>query len=338
MLSQHTHRLQVALALGPTLREEVFGQTGLHRLSGVADIVADCANPQALAVHPRRHEVEVLITSWGAPRLTDELLGEFPALRVVAHAAGSVRKIVSDAVWARGITVVSAADANNDPVAEFVYAQAVLALKDTHRRAQRIKADTGLPPMDHIPGIYRQRIGLVSFGSAARKVAALLRRLKAEVVAWDPYVADEVFDALHVTRAARIEDVFDGAQVVSIHTPLIPGQTERLVTEPLLRALPPRATLINTARGAVVDEEGLIRVLQDRPDLYAVLDVTTEEPLPAASRLYSLPNVMLTGHIAGTVGSERRAMGDLVIDELRRIATGVVPLHSVSSQGLALRA
>ncbi|MYW70419.1 hypothetical protein GTY65_41195 [Streptomyces sp. SID8379] len=331
-------RLRAAVVLSSALRNEVFGPVQWEELAGLVDIVADCQDSRALALHPRRGEVDVLITSWGMPRLTEQLLCELPALRVVVHAAGSVRKLVSDAVWARGILVVSAAEANNEPVAEYVYAQTVLALKNVHRRAHRIKSETGLPSLEHIPGIYRQTVGLVSFGSIARKAAALLRRLETNVIAWDPFAPEETFGQLHVERATSIDELFARSQVLSVHTPLIPGQTEGLITEELLRRLPQNATLINTARGAVVDEDGLIRVLQERPDLYAVLDVTTREPLPASSSLYALPNVMLTGHVAGTVGDERRGMGQLVIAELRRISAGSDPLHAVSSHALLLRA
>ncbi|MET9105395.1 hydroxyacid dehydrogenase [Streptomyces zhihengii] len=331
-------RLRVAVVLASTLKDELFGPVEWEELAGGFDIVADCQDSQELALHPRRGEAQVLITSWGMPRLTEDLLRELPSLKVVAHAAGSVRSLVSDGVWARGITVISAADANNEPVAEFVYAQTVLALKDVHRRSHQIKSETGLPALDHIPGIYGQTVGLISYGSVARKVAGLLRRLQANVVAWDPFVDEEAFDRLLVKRAATLEELFSQAKVLSIHTPLIPGQTERLITGDLVRRLPQSATLINTARGAVVDEEGLVQALQERPDLYAVLDVTTCEPLPASSPLYGLPNVMLTGHVAGTVGGERRAMGQLVLAELRRISAGTEPMHSVTSRALTLRA
>ena len=293
---------------------------------------------RALSLHPRRHEAEVLITSWGMPRLTEDLLRELPSLRTVVHAAGSIRKLISEAVWARDIVVVSAADANNEPVAEYVYAQTVLALKDVHRRAHRIKSEKGLPPLDGIPGIYGQSVGLVSFGSTARKVAARLRHLETEVLAWDPHVPSDALCRLDVTPVTDLRELFARAGVLSIHAPLIPGQTEKLVTGDLLRRLPHGATLINTARGAVLDEDALTDVLRERPDLYAVLDVTTREPLPPESPLYALPNVMLTGHVAGTVSAERRAMGRLVVEELRRIAAGLPPVHAVSAHASLLRA
>ncbi|MFF3494714.1 hydroxyacid dehydrogenase [Streptomyces sp. NPDC002795] len=331
-------RPRAAVVLDPALKHDVFGATTWAELTEAVDVVADCADGHALSVHPRRGEVEVLVSSWGMPRLTEDVLAELPALRVVAHAAGSIRKLVSDAVWSRGIVVVSAAEANNEPVAEYVYAQTVLALKNVHRRAQRIKAELGLPPLDDTPGIYGQTIGLVSFGSTGRKVAERLHRISADVVAWDPHVSAETFARSNVAMATDLKDLFARSTVLSVHTPLIPGQTERLITGDLLRLLPQGATLINTARGAIIDEDALVDVLRERPDMYAVLDVTTHEPLPASSPLYPLANVMLTGHVAGTVSSERRAMGRLVVEELRRVSRGAAPLHAVSANAALLRA
>ncbi|MFG2926700.1 hydroxyacid dehydrogenase [Streptomyces sp. NPDC048305] len=324
--------------MSPELRHDVFGPAGWAGLTEVAEVVAECEDSLALSLHPRRQEVDVLVTSWGMPQLTEDLLSELPALKTVVHAAGSIRKLISEAVWARSIVVVSAADANNEPVAEYVYAQTVLALKDVHRRAHRIKAGTGLPSLDGIPGIYGQPVGLLSFGSIARKVATRLRRLESDVMAWDPHVPADALRHLGVTPVTDLRELFTRSLVLSIHAPLIPGQTEKMVTGELMRRLPHGATLINTARGAVIDEDALAEVLHERPDLYAVLDVTTLEPLPPESPLYALPNVMLTGHVAGTVSAERRAMGRLVIEELQRLAAGSSPAHAVSAQASLLRA
>ncbi|CAM5280996.1 hydroxyacid dehydrogenase [Streptomyces atroolivaceus] len=333
-----TTRLRTAVVLNHALKQELFSPDDWADLADIADVVAECEDSAALSVHPRRHEAEVLVTSWGMPRLTEQVLSDLPALRVVAYAAGSVRGLVSEAVWARDIVVVSAAEANNEPVAEYVYAQTVLALKDVHRRAHRIRTARELPALDGVPGLYGQPVGLVSFGSIARKVAVRLRHLEADVVAWDPHIPPEAVRRLGVEPVAELEDLFARSLVLSIHAPLIPGQTEKLITGELLRLLPHGATVINTARGAVMDEDALIDVLRERPDLYAVLDVTTREPLAPDSPLYTLSNVMLTGHVAGTVSGERRAMGRLVIEELRRVADGALPLHAVSADSSLLRA
>ncbi|MGW2115165.1 hydroxyacid dehydrogenase [Streptomyces zhihengii] len=320
------------------MRDNLFGTACWQELARVADVVSVSLDIGALLEHSGRKEVDVLITSWGAPVLTAETLDELPSLRAVLHAAGSVRKLVTDAVWERGILVMSAADANNEPVAEFVYAHTVLALKDVHRRARIIRETRSLPTVEGIPGIRRRRVGLVSLGSVARKVADRMQRLDTEVLAWDPHQQDEAFVEAGVARAVDLRTLMSGCDVVSVHTPLIPGVTEGLLTGELLRLLPQGATLVNTARGGVIDEAALISVLGERPDLYAVLDVTTQEPPAPDSLLYTLPNVMLTGHVAGTVGGERRALGRLVVDELRRLGEGLPPLHAVSSHSAPLRA
>ncbi|MEV6512352.1 hydroxyacid dehydrogenase [Streptomyces sp. NPDC051642] len=331
-------RPQAAVVLSAALRDEILGDRGRSELTGLVDVVADCHDRAELTAHPRRHDVEVLLCSWGAPRLTENLLNDMPGLRVVLHAAGSVRALVTEAVWERGITVVSAADANNEPVAEYVHAQTVLALKDVHRRSRRIVTERALPALDLAPGIRGRTVGLVSFGSVARKTADRLRRIGADLLAWDPHQDDEVFGTHGVTRVTELPELVARSMVLSVHTPLVPGRTEKLIDGELLRLLPVGATLINTARGAVIDEGAMIEVLRERPDLFAVLDVTVEEPPAPASPLYTLPNVMLTGHVAGTVGSERRALGELVLGELRRLLAGQSPCHAVARSSAHLRA
>ncbi|MFF3501062.1 hydroxyacid dehydrogenase [Streptomyces sp. NPDC003247] len=330
--------MATATVFSPELREELFAPSVWTELTELVDVVAVCRDGQDLVTAPRRDEVEVLITSWGAPQLTAELLDALPRLHTVVHAAGSVRKLVSESLWQRGIVVISAAEANNEPVAEYVYAQTVLALKDTYRRSRHMTDHHELPPLETVPGIYNRPVGLVSFGSVARKVAGRLRRLDAEVLTWDPYQSDDAVRAAGATRLTELTELFARSLVLSVHTPLIPGRTEKMVGADLLRRLPTGATLINTARGAIVDEEALTSVLADRPDLFAILDVTAEEPPAPESPLYTLPNVMLTGHVAGTVSGERRALGRLAVGELRRLAAGLPAEHAVTAEGALLRA
>jgi phosphoglycerate dehydrogenase-like enzyme len=85
----------------------------------------------------------------------------------------------------------------------------------------------------------------------------------------------------------------------------------------------PGATFINTSRGELVDEDALVAVARQRPDLQIILDVTRAMPLPPSSPLYSLPNVLLTPHVAGSCGTEMRRLGRAIVDELERYAGGV---------------
>ncbi|WP_154792522.1 hydroxyacid dehydrogenase [Occultella kanbiaonis] len=322
-----------AQALAAVLDPEDLAR--LHALVNVAGV-----HSRAAELHGTDHlaDVEVLLTGWGTPSLDAELLTAMPSLRLVLHSAGSIRHLTPGDFWERGITVVSAAEANNEPVAEFVVATAVLALKGTHRSAAHLRAAHAFLPAQDDLGIYERRIGLVGFGSIARKVATGLHRFGHRIDVWDPYLENGDAEGHGVHRRDSLAELFETSQVLSIHAPWLPGRNDHMIGHDELRRLPTGATLINTARGALVDEVALVRVLGSRPDLHAVLDVTCPDPPGADSPLYGLENVTLTGHIAGSVGLERRRLGRLVVDELQRWLAGEPLQHRVTQEQALLRA
>ncbi|PZG52947.1 oxidoreductase [Spongiactinospora gelatinilytica] len=272
-------------------------------------------------------EVDVLCTSWGAPRLGAALLAAAPRLSLVLHAAGSVRAFVTPEFWARGVPLVSAYRANAVPVADFTAAQIVYALKQGWRHvlaARERRAPVAPMPA---PGTYGARVGLLSLGAVGRLVAGRLAALDVEVIAHDPY-ADPATAGVPLTGLAEL---FSTCDVVSVHTPLLP-ETAGLVGASLLRSMRRGATLINTARGRIIDEPALVEVLTERPDLFAVLDVTDPEPSVPGSPLFTLPNVVVTPHLAGSLGAERARLGALVTDELERFAAGLPLEHALTRE------
>ena len=140
------------------------------------------------------------------------------------------------------------------------------------------------------------------------------------VIAYDPFVDEATAAKLGVTLVT-LEALFAQSDVVSLHTPWLP-ETVGLITGELIASMKPCATFINTSRGAVVWEEEMLDVLAARPDLQAVLDVVWPEPPAPESRLFDLPNVVLTPHIAGSMGAECHRMGRYMIDELDRYLAG----------------
>jgi phosphoglycerate dehydrogenase-like enzyme len=126
-----------------------------------------------------------------------------------------------------------------------------------------------------------------------------------------------------------LPELFATSDVVSLHAPLLPA-TRGMIDDKLLSTMKPDATLVNTARGGLIDEPALIDVLTRRPDLFAVLDVTDPEPPVAGSPLFTLPNVVVTPHLAGSLGAERRRQGQAMADELERFVTGEPLRHEVT--------
>jgi phosphoglycerate dehydrogenase-like enzyme len=153
-----------------------------------------------------------------------------------------------------------------------------------------------------------------------RLVCERLRAFDLRLLAYDPHVS--AADAAELgTELCSLEDLFERSDVVSCHAPLVEG-TRGLVTGAHLAAMKPGATFVNTARGAVVRESELVDVMSARPDLEAVLDVTDPEPPAPGSPLFTLPNVLLTPHIAGSLGRERRRLGRAMVEELRNYVNG----------------
>ena len=265
-------------------------------------------------------EAEILLGTWGMPRLDEPFFTAAPGVRAVFYAAGSVRGFVTDAVWRRGVRVASAWAGNAVPVADYTVAVVLFSLKWGWRMAAAMRGQAPMPSREEAPGTYGSTIGLVSLGAAGRLVAERLRHFELRVLAYDPLVSDEEAARLGVVRTG-LEDLFERCDVVSLHAPLLP-ETRGMVTGAHLAAMKAGATLINTARGPVVREQELVDVLRRRPDLQAVLDVTDPEPPAAGSPLRTLPNVVLTPHVAGSIGSERRRLGRMMTEELERFLRG----------------
>ena len=265
-------------------------------------------------------DVEAIFSSWGMPRMDAAFFEVFPNLRVLFYGAGAVNAFVTDETWARGVQIANANVANGVPVAEFTVAQIILALKQTWRTVLQTKRDRRFTRPTPVAGAYRSTVGLISLGAIGRMVAERLRAYDVRVIAYDPHAPADFARDMGVSLVS-LEEVFARADVVSCHTPWLP-ETENLIGSALLHSMKPNAAFINTARGAVVHEPALIEVLGERPDLFALLDVTWPEPPVDGSPLYELPNVILTPHIAGSMNDECRRMARVMIDELDRWQRG----------------
>jgi len=271
---------------------------------------------------------EFLITGWGCPPVTAAVLDAAPRLRAILHAAGSVKAHIAPEVWERGLAVTSSAAANAVPVAEYTLAAILLAGKDVFRLRDRYRAAKHFTVAEVHPGVgnYGRMVGVIGASRIGRRVIELLRPFDLDVCLFDPYVDSATADALGV-RLVALDTLLSTCDIVSVHAPDTP-QTRNLIGADQLALMRDGATLINTARGALIDTDALIKHLQ-AGRLYAVLDVTDPEPLPADSVLYDLPNVFLTPHIAGSQGNELARLGSYVVDELERLRHDRPLAHSI---------
>jgi phosphoglycerate dehydrogenase-like enzyme len=274
-------------------------------------------------------DVEVIFSGWGMPRVDKPFLDAAPNLKAIFYAAGATGYFMTEHVFARGIVVTSASIANAQPVAEYTLAAIIFSLKHGWSLTRRTRATQTFPDRNGAPGCYQSSVGLVSLGDTGRAVARLLRQTDLSVFAYDPYVSPADAESMGV-KLISLRELFATCDVVSLHTPVL-AETMGMITGAHIASMKQGATLINTARGEIIREHEMIGVLTRRPDLEAVLDVTSTEPPPAGSPFYDLPNITLTPHIAGSVGNECHRMGRMIVDELARYLAGQ-PLKGLITQ------
>lgn len=314
----------------------LFGEEELARLRRLVSLIGPPVDARKLLAGEQRDaEVDLIISSWGMPELNDAILASMPRLRAVFHAAGTIKSIATEASWERGIRISSAAIENAKPTAEFTFAQIILSLKRAWTSILKLRED-GEYVQHHpsIRGCFGSTVGLLSLGNVGRLVAERLATLDVRVIAYDPIVSPGELEGLDV-QLRPLEDVFATSDVVSCHMPLSP-QTAGILGHELFTRMKQGATFINTARGALVNEVELVAVLRARPDLFAVLDVMESEPPRRGCALLELPNVVVTPHIAGSLGPECRRLGRMMVDEVERYLAGRPLVGEVRREELEL--
>jgi phosphoglycerate dehydrogenase-like enzyme len=314
----------VVLLDPPDLADQLFGPglaalgaTGAESLHPTPFTSLD--SPEARAALAK---ADVLITGWGAPPLSEAQLQAAPRLRFVLHAGGQASHFLPASIRQRDIQLSNAGWINAIPVAEFTFAMIILANKQAFRtrnlyrqRRDFIHREAEFPSA----GNRDKTIGVVGASRIGRIVIERLGDIEVAIKLYDPYLpAAEArrFGA----QLVSLDELMGSSDIVTLHPPLN-AETTGMITARQLGLMRNGATLINTSRGAIVDQDALVAELQTgRID--AILDVTHPEVLPAGHPLYDLPNVFLTPHISGSMGTEIERIGTHVATELHRLVLG----------------
>lgn len=311
--------------------DNVYSEETKKRLARQLTFIAPLKSTEELEA--RRTDtagVDYIFSTWGMPALSkEEIRKYFPNLKHVFYAAGTVQGFARPFLEL-GISVHSAWRANGIPVAEVTVSEIILASKGFFRRRVRSLADWHNDDPDyHFPGNYGTKIGILGAGMIGSKVIELLAPYHLELIVFDPFLSEERAAALHVKKAS-LEEIFESCHVITNHIANKP-ETVGMISRALLSRMGEWTTFINTGRGAQVDMEALIDEMQAHPGRTALLDVTDpEEPPREESRLYSLDNVFLTPHIAGSIGYETHRLADFMVEEYEAVASGRPARHAVT--------
>lgn len=275
-----------------------LGAAGLEILRGIAGYaVADVAGkgPEALdAVLPEA--VALVVRS--ETKVTAATIGKAPKLKVIGRAGMGVDTIDVEEASRRKIAVLTAPGANSNSVAEFTFALLLALARKVAASAASLAAGKWDRKAFEGTELRGKTLGLIGFGRIGGIVGSIGAGFGMTVIGTDPLFSVEQAKALGV-ELVPLEDLLCRADVVSLHAKLTP-ETKHLLNEQRLRAMKKGVLVVNTARGALIDDAALVKALHDGHVAGAALDVYESEPLPADSVLRTAPNVLLTPHLAAS--------------------------------------
>ena len=288
-------------------------------------------------------DVEVILRGPLPAAVFDRLLARCPNLRWVHSATAGVERVLTPTARERGLIITNARGVFSRPIAEYVLLM-ILAVARRLPQLLELQRERTWQPLPAVE-LRDVTVGIVGLGSIGQAVASLATAFGCRIVATRRHVAagtpagpprEEIDDPAHPLPAARIERILPPERLpellaesdfVVLALPLTAATTD-LFDAAMLGRMKPGSWLINVARGGLVDERALVRALRDGPLGGAVLDAFRDEPLPADSPLYGLPNCLITPHTSWSSGRVVLRSVELFCDNLRLYRVGQ-PLRNV---------
>lgn len=323
---------KIAFLQGKNTIDRGFSAEQLDRLRTLGEVVLNETDgpPTIEQMKQQIAGADIAITSWGCQPLTEDVLAHAPDLKAILHAAGSVKGIVTPAVWEKGIRVSNATEALGKGVAETALGLTIASLKDMWRLSQHTRKGAW-GDRQRVKELYNVTIGVVGAGKAGGHYIKLLQNFDVQVLLYDPIATHEEAQRLGAQKV-ELDQLLTASDVISIHAPSLPS-TDKLFNRETLAKLKDDCILINTARGTIIDEAALTEELR-KGRLFACLDVTNPEPPVPDHPFRELPNVILLPHIAGSVNNGVYRLGTSIVDDIERLLNNEKMRGEVSSKQL----
>ena len=315
-----------------------YGKETLEKMRGRLDILPEFYTLEKLRngeEHAELKDVSYAFSTWGMPTLNEEEIAAFlPSLKAVFYGAGTVQYFARP-YMNRGIKIFSAWGANAVPVAEVTVSEIILANKGFYQNLHRggdpvwTEHDAGKP----YPGNYGTAVGIIGAGMIGKLVINMLKNYRLDVKVFDPFLSDEEARELGVEKVGTLPELFGKCHVISNHL-ANNAQTVGMINKECFDRMDKNGVFINTGRGQQVVEADMTAALKEEPSRSAVLDVTFPEPPEEGSELYTLKNVFLTPHTAGSLGNEIQRMGEYMYNEFEAFVSGGQTKYEVTEKML----
>jgi len=232
------------------------------------------------------------------PKVQRRAIESFQRCKMILRMGIGYDEVDVEAATAKGIMVCNVADYCHEEVSNHALTLLLTVARKVKPFDENLRQ--GKWGWRHARPMYEIRdkiLGLVAFGKIPRCLTPKAQGLGLKVIAYDPYLYDDIFEKWGVERRLDLEDLMAESDFVSVHAPYN-QETQGMIGEPEFRRMKKTAIFVNTSRGPVVDEPALIKALQEGWIAGAGLDVMVEEPLPLTNPLLQAPNLILTPHAA----------------------------------------
>lgn len=312
-------------------RSLIFPPHLMDELGKHGELVVNQGDNTPEDIKPLMKNADIIITSWGTPRITREYLDEAPNLKLILHAAGTVAPIVDEEIWRRGVRVICAGIAIARGVAETTLGLMISASKDFYRLNDQVHAGGWSDGTDRtVVDLVDLTIGIIGAGMTGKLLIQLLRQFEVDIVVYDPYVSEKVCVQMGA-RKVGLEELLRCSDIVSLHASAIP-ETRHMINAQTLKIMKKDAGFINTSRGMLLDEQALYEHMAAGNLRFACLDVTDPEPPLFENPLRKLSNVIFLPHIAGVVNKGLVRMGRHTLKELERYEAGLPAIHEITEE------
>ena len=301
----------------------------LEALAPIADIV-EVASPTPEAFVEGAADCDAVITSWGI-RMDESVVGRLDKCVVIGVGSVGVDMVDVEAATRAGIVVTNTPDVFIEEVADHAMMLLLAAVRRT-KEQNALAAEghwwRGRPMLNHVPRLMGRTLGLLSFGNVARCTAVRAKAFGLNVIAYDPYVS-ELTISEHGVEPVAWGELLERSDYLSIHSP-DNEETHHSLNAQAFEQMKDGVVIVNTSRGTIIDETDLIAALQSGRVQSAGLDVLEKEPPDPDNPLLTMPNVIITPHVASASTRMRPTARRRVGREVALVLRGKWPMSCVN--------
>lgn len=313
------------------IRDTFITNDVINRINTMGNVVWNDTeeNWTSEELQDKLRDMDVCICGWGSSPFNEIALRYANRLKIVAHTGGSASNFITKELFEKGIKVVSGNWFFAQSLAEGTLAYMLSSLRDIPYYNNEVHEGRWRSDYYYNESILDQTIGFIGFGMTAQILVSMLKPFHVKIKVYSEHKTNEIYEEYGVERAS-LEEVITTCKIISIHMAQR-EDTYHLINRELLKKIPDGSILINTSRGALIDEEALADELSTGR-FKAALDVYEIEPLPKESRLRGLANVILIPHMGGPTIDRRKSCTHGILDDIERFYNGDKFLYELNME------